>query len=254
MKTLILIFGCLLLSVVSSQAAENNSNQQTDEAGRYIANLRQGVESYYAGQLLELRLRADAEIRLLEVADNSAYATLAAQAEVAKTVLHINDIYRYRAPLNLEAEIERMLQLKDDSDEHKSYGHFGDYIEISPKKFAVVRSQIAERESDILTRLAYETADLERQKNYALTVTLPELEKQLKQSMLKPEPKTKHGLVTGIIYSADRPCAVVDGKVVHEGDVIGGVTVVKIQQDSVKFSRKSKSWEQKVQQAPEAYW
>ncbi len=252
MKTLILIFGCLLLSVIPSQAAEKQqqlsdpdqqlAQPQVEEIEKYIARLRQGIENYYAGQLIEVQQRAEAEIRLLEVADKAVYAGLAEQAEVAKVVLHINN-YGYRAPWYLEAETERMLQLKDKYNKLKS-----------PERFAVAQSRIAESKSDVLAKLAYETADLERQKNYALTVTLPELEKRLKEDQLKPEPKPTHGVVAGIVYSEDKPSAIIDRKIVHEGDVIYGATVVKIYRDSVKFSKKGKNWEQKVQQTPEAYW
>jgi hypothetical protein len=229
------------------------SNPQFEEIEKYIARLHQGIENYYTNQLIEVKQRVEAEIKLLEVADKPVYAGLAGQAEVAKTVLHINN-YGYRAPWYLESETERMLQLKDDFDEYKLYGDFADSIKNSPKRFAVAQSRIAERKSDILTKLAYETADLERGKNYALTITLPKLEKQLKQDLLTPEPKPTHGMVTGIVYSADKPSAIIDHKIVHEGDVIHGATVVKIYRDSVKFSKKNKNWEQKVQQAPEAYW
>ncbi|MGA1979300.1 MAG: hypothetical protein ABSG99_01880 [Sedimentisphaerales bacterium] len=260
MKTLILIFSCLLL-VIPTQAAEQNQQQlkdhsqqlaqpQVEEIEKYIASLHQGTENYYTNQLIELKQRAQAEIKLLEIADKPVYASLAAQAEVAKVVLHIND-YGYRAPWELEAETERMLQLKD---EHESYGDFADDIEISPERFAAAQSQIAERKSEILAKLEQEAADLERGKNYALTVTLPELEKQLKQDLLKPEPEPTHGVVTGIVYSVDKPSAIVDRQIVHKGDVIYGATVVKIYKDNVKFSKKGKNWEQKVQQSPEAYW
>jgi hypothetical protein len=315
MKTLILILGCVLLLVIPSQAAEKqpeqtqqqlkDHSQQLEEIEKYIASLHQGIENYYTNQLIEVKQNSQAEIGLLEVADKPVYASLAGQAEVAKTVLHINN-YGYRAPWYLEAKTERMLQLKDDFDEHESYGDFedsikespkrftmahsssiaetaeitdgnstsgstsgststlaqswiddGDFADIikrSPKRFAVAQSLIAERKSEILAKLEFETADLERQKNYALTVTLPELEKRLKQDLLKPEPTPTHGLVTGIVYSADKPSAIVDRKIVHEGDVIYGATVVKIYRDSVKFGNKGKNWEQKVQQTPESYW
>jgi hypothetical protein len=252
MKTLTLIFGCLLLLVIPSQAAEKqpeqtqqqlkDHSQQLEEIEKYIARLHQGIENYYTNQLIEVKQNSQAEIRLLEVADKPVYAGLAGQAEVAKVVLHINN-YGYRAPWYLEAETERMLQLKDKYNKLKS-----------PERFAVAQSLIAERKSEILAKLEFETADLERQKNYALTVTLPELEKRLKQDLLKPEPTPTHGLVTGIVYSADKPSAIVDRKIVHEGDVIHGATVVKIYRDKVKFSEKGKNWEQKVQQTPEAYW
>ncbi|MCJ7778684.1 MAG: hypothetical protein MUP16_10260, partial [Sedimentisphaerales bacterium] len=178
MKTLILIFGCLLLLVIPSQAAEkqqqlSDPNRQFEEIEKYIASRQQEIENYYTGQLIELNQRAEAEIRLLEIADKPIFAGLAEQAEVAKVVLNISD-YGYRAPLELEAKTEIMQQIKD---ERKSYGYLADIIEISPKRFAAAQSRIAERKSEILAKLEYETADLERQKNYALTVTLPELEK-----------------------------------------------------------------------------
>jgi hypothetical protein len=256
MKTLILIVSCLLLVlVIPSQAAENQQqpkdpNQQLKEIEKYIVLRHHEIESYYTDQLIELKQRAEAEIRLLEIADKPIFASLAAQAEVAKVVLNINN-YGCQVPWELEAKTEIMQQVKD---ERRTYGYLADVIEISPKRFAVAQSRIAERKSEILAKLEQEAADLERQKNYALTVTLPELEKQLKQDLLKPEAKPTQGLVTGIVYSADKPSAIVDRQIVHEGDVIDGVTVVKIYKDNVKFSKKSKNWEQKVQQAPEAYW
>jgi len=258
MKTLTLIFGCLLL-FVPCQAAENQleqkeqNRQQFEEIEKYISQQHRNIENYYRGQLVEIKQRAQSEIRLLEVADKAVYASLAAQAEVAKVVLHI-DNYGYRAPWYLVAETERMLQLKDDFDEHESYGDFEDSIKKSPKRFAVAQSQITERKNQILANLEWETVKLEQQKQYALTTGLSQLEKQLKEDALKPKPQATHGVVAGILYSADKPSAAVDRKIVHEGDTIHGATVVKIYKDKVEFEKNGKRWEQKVQQAPAAYW
>jgi hypothetical protein len=246
------------------QAAEQNQQQpkQVEEIEKYIADLRQGIEIYYDNQIIEVQQRGAAEIEQLEEpVRQSIYSNLVAQKEVDKAVLHINGIdnycyrdyqgyrhddlaYRdYHASWYLEHEMEDMLQLKVGFDKIKQ-----------SEWFAVVQSLIAERKSDILAKMVFETADLERQKNYALTVTLPGLEKQLKDNSQKPEPKPAHGLVTGIVYSAKKPCAAVGGKIVHNRDVVDGVTVVKISRNSVKFSKKSKTWEQKVQQPPASYW
>ena len=252
MKTLILILGCLLL-VIPCQAVEKQSESQTkefEEVERYISRHRRGIENYYNGQLVELKLRAQSEIRLLEVADKAVYASLAAQAEVAKVVLHIDD-YGYRAPWYLAAKTERMLQLKN---ERESYGDFEDSIKKSPKRFAVAHSRIAERKNRILAKLAWEAASLEQRKQYALTDGLAQFEKRLKEDVLKPKPKATRGVVTGVLYSTYKPSAIIDHKIVHEGDTIHGVTVVKIYKDKVKFSKKDKDWEQEVQQSPEAYW
>ncbi len=251
MKNLTLILVCLSLSIMPAQAAGRNQQQpkQFEEIEKYIARLHQGIEDYYTNQFIEVKQRAEAEIGLLEVTDNAVYACLAGQAETAAEVLSIDD-YGYRTHLEREAKAGRMQQIKKDL----KHGIFADSIERAPERFAAAQSQIAERKSEILAKLEFETADLEKQKNYALTVTLPALEKQLKENMLKPEPKPTRGLVTGIVYSANKRCAAIDRKIVHEGDVISGITVVKIYQDSVKFSKKSKSWEQKVQQTPASYW
>jgi hypothetical protein len=53
-------------------------------------------------------------------------------------------------------------------------------------------------------------------------------------------------LVKGIVYSEDNPCAVVGERIVSPGDVVDGVTVVKINRDSVEFAMGDKNWSQKV--------
>jgi hypothetical protein len=271
MKSLILVLVCLLLSVASCGAAAKeqqlqSDNQQVEEIEKYIASLRQRVANYYEDQLIEVKQRAEAEIRLLEIADKPVYASLAAQAEVAKTVLNI-DNYGYRVPWNIANDDGMILQL---ANEHKSYIGVEDRVikssypfqrliverkgeALAGRRFAAAHSLIAERKSRILAMLEQAVADFERQKMYTLTVALPELEERLKQNLTKPEAKPTHGLVTGIIFCAN-PSAIIDRQIVHEGDVIYGVKVVKISKDNVKFSRKSKDWEQKVQQSPEDYW
>jgi len=53
--------------------------------------------------------------------------------------------------------------------------------------------------------------------------------------------------VKGIVYSKDDPSAVVGSRIVHEGDEVLGVTVIKINEKSVEFERNKKRWTQKVQ-------
>jgi hypothetical protein len=53
-------------------------------------------------------------------------------------------------------------------------------------------------------------------------------------------------VVKGIVYS-DRPSAIVDNQIVHEGDKILGVTAVKINKNNVEFEMNSKKWTQEVQ-------
>jgi hypothetical protein len=272
MKSLILIFGCLLVvmpcGAAENQPAKEKQDQQQLEIEKYISRLKGEIEYYYQVRLIELKQRAEAEIRQLEIADKPVYASLFAQAEVAKAVLHINN-YEYRATWYPAVETEKMLQFK--KDKYELYGGFQDNIEksskllqrpiskrkseiLAGKQFAEVQSRIAERKSRILAQLERETLNLQRQKEYALTVGLAEIEKQMKEDAMKPSPEETHGLVTGILYSADKPAAIIDHKIIHNGDKIYGAEVVEIGKHKVEFARNGKKWEQKVQEKPQSYW
>ena len=52
--------------------------------------------------------------------------------------------------------------------------------------------------------------------------------------------------LTGIFYSEDDPIAIVDGKIVHEEDVIDDVKVLKIHKDEVEFERAGRRWSQNM--------
>jgi len=54
-------------------------------------------------------------------------------------------------------------------------------------------------------------------------------------------------LVTGILYSEDKPSAVVGSQIVHEGDTLCGVNVVKIYKNKVEFEKSGKRWTQLVE-------
>jgi len=48
------------------------------------------------------------------------------------------------------------------------------------------------------------------------------------------------GMVTGIIYNAENPSAIVYGQVVHEGDIVGDYKVVRIYPKKVELNKKGK--------------
>lgn len=255
MKTLILILGCLLL-LAPCQAEGKEAVQETqnrlspEEIDKYISQQRRNIENYYNGQLVELNQRAESEIRLLEAADKGFYASLAAQAETAKVVLHI-DSYGYRAPWYLADETERKLHLEGDFEPSDD---FKDSLRNSPKRFAVAQARIADRKSEVLAKLGCETLKLEQLKQYALTDGLAQLEKKLKEDAMQPEPEITNGMVTGILYSAEKPSALINRKILHEGYTINGIKVVKIYTDRVVFEKGGRGWDQKVGEKPAAYW
>ena len=53
--------------------------------------------------------------------------------------------------------------------------------------------------------------------------------------------------VRGIVYSQDNPTAVVGSAIVHEGDMVSGATVIKINKSSVEFEKDGKRWTETVQ-------
>ena len=58
---------------------------------------------------------------------------------------------------------------------------------------------------------------------------------------------TNGPVVKGIVYSEDKACAVVGGRIVSAGDTVGDATIVKINPDSVEFTMGDKNWTQKVE-------
>ncbi len=53
--------------------------------------------------------------------------------------------------------------------------------------------------------------------------------------------------VRGILYSQDKPSAVIGSQIVHEGEKVSGATVQKINKDSVEFEMDGKKWIQQIQ-------
>ncbi len=48
--------------------------------------------------------------------------------------------------------------------------------------------------------------------------------------------------ITGIIYSEDRPAAIIGSRIVHEGDTTHGIKIFKIHKDKVEFEANGKRW------------
>ncbi|MGB2861911.1 MAG: hypothetical protein WBC05_01170 [Sedimentisphaerales bacterium] len=53
-------------------------------------------------------------------------------------------------------------------------------------------------------------------------------------------------IVRDIVYSKDKPSAVIGSKIVYIGDKINDITIVKIDRDSVEFEKDGDRWEQNV--------
>ncbi len=87
------------------------------------------------------------------------------------------------------------------------------------------------------------------------------IERQLRKSMgpeQEPErtapPKATRGLVTAILYTLQGSSVVIDNVILYEGDMIHGVKIAKIQQDTVEFAKGPHRWTQQIHQSPPPVW
>jgi hypothetical protein len=64
-----------------------------------------------------------------------------------------------------------------------------------------------------------------------------------------PDNATGTIIIRDIVFSRDKPSAVIGSKIVYVGDVINDATIVKIDRDSVEFEKNGERWEQNVREA-----
>jgi hypothetical protein len=76
----------------------------------------------------------------------------------------------------------------------------------------------------------------------------------LKKNIVTTKPKPTYGVVSGILYDKDNPSAIIDGKILKEGNTIHGVKVIKIYEDKVEFEKNSRKWTQKAGEKADTFW
>jgi len=69
-----------------------------------------------------------------------------------------------------------------------------------------------------------------------------------KQNETTSEVTTGTIIVRDIVFSKDKPSAVIGSKIVYVGDKINDVTIVKIDRDSIEFEKDGDRWEQNVRE------
>ncbi len=53
-------------------------------------------------------------------------------------------------------------------------------------------------------------------------------------------------IIRDIVYSKDKPSAVIGTRIFYEGDEVNGMTIIKINRDSIEFEKDGEKWEQNV--------
>ena len=62
------------------------------------------------------------------------------------------------------------------------------------------------------------------------------------------------GMVDGILFSPERPSALVDGQILTVGDSMYGTEVVEITRQLVVFEKHHHKWQQRVRERPNPAW
>jgi len=62
------------------------------------------------------------------------------------------------------------------------------------------------------------------------------------------------GMVDGILFSPEKPSALVDGQILTVGDSMYGTEVVKITKQLVVFEKHHHKWQQRVRERPNPAW
>jgi hypothetical protein len=74
-------------------------------------------------------------------------------------------------------------------------------------------------------------------------------EQNAAQNETANKPKQEVIIVRAIVYSDDRPSALIGTKIVYVGDKVNDATIVKINRDSIEFENDESRWVQKVREA-----
>jgi len=99
-----------------------------------------------------------------------------------------------------------------------------------------------------------ETLQVQQLKQWQIPEPLPEqmrdpMNPQKAQPETTQQPVQQNGQMTvrGIVFSQANPSAIINDQIIREGGTIDGITVVKINKDSVEFEQGGKRWTQPVQ-------
>ena len=123
----------------------------------------------------------------------------------------------------------------------KTSNNYSDRIRKQTRKVLIVMDQSQSTLKHIQEQRQYNLAKLARLKN------------DLKQKALALEQYTKHqpenqkkGIVNVIVYDGKNYMAVIDDKLLRQGDYVDGARILGIQAEEVEFEKNGKSWVQKL--------
>ena len=200
------------------EAAVDNVAQQLKDIDQHFVKSKERIERYYTKEIEDLKRRVEIKIKQFEESE--------------------------RATLSNTDNMKRNRYFHE-------HGYFPRNSLLSEEEINAAEARIAEKIELMLAKMERDIQRLERQKEYTLTVQLPYLEERMKNNLMEPKPEPATGTVTGIIFSENKQLALINHEVVKPGDVLDGVKVHAIHQDSVEFEKDNTLWKQKPGESPE---
>lgn len=236
----------LSAAAVATEAVTEEQRARLAEIERYIEAQKLIAEDRYDAQLAMLNEQMRSGLLPLEVGENrkTVQTGFVGWAQYVQEVLRQSGVDLRRNEdyqQALERSRRRGLTVEEKFDQ-------------SARLLAIAERRLADEQLRTRVFFARERVRIEKERRYAIEVELPEMEEKLKQDVLNPAAEPEDGVVSGIVYSQDKPAAIVGGQMVHLGECIGKVRVTAISVEGVEFERAGKRWAQKPGEAAAGGW
>ena len=206
---------------------------------------RRKIEAYYANIFWELQQNVNAALMKYKAAERAAYARFTEQLNDTVSTSYGNASMPGYASAHKSYE---------ETTSNKAAGAaslaYGNHIRQTNEELDRLMDEYELDFEHYQRRRACAIADLEKEKEVALTEVYNEYVSRHKG----PIAKKAEGTVSGILYGEGIPLAVIDGKILREGESIRGVKVVKIEQEHVEFTIDGLRWSQRVNEPPSSNW
>jgi hypothetical protein len=253
MKRIILLATAVVVTVFCSTALAAKEDSLTDEQQaklaeieKYIEQHKQNIENHYAAKQSIADEQLSRRLAILEAGDNHKVLTggFFGWSIYLDEVLQLGGV-----DMSKDKEYSRLTA--------EFHGHRLPSIQrlnLTPRMLAIEKCRLAEEVFRLRLQYATNKVQTENQKKYAIDVRLADLEAKLKDNVINPPKPIPDGVVTGIVYSKDKPAAIVGSQVVHPGENIGKVRIKAISPDSVQFEKNGKQWTQGVGDVAGSEW
>jgi hypothetical protein len=232
----------------TTQTVTDEQKAKSDKIDKSIEWQRQRINYDYAIQLDEIRAKRADELRHFEIInpDLTVRGGFVGWAGYVQNCLELRGIDLMDDPQFAET-------FRDLHDKGRGLTAI-EKSDLTPRLLAIAEDRFATEQSRVLGRFSAAELQLEKERNEALNIRLTQYSEQLQNSELNPIQAKPAGLISGILYSADKPAAIVGPKIVYQQDKLGDVRVVKINVGTVEFDKNGHTWTQKIGEAPSSMW